>query len=319
MPLRRARRLPKRFRRRVSASTRMVARHHYATHERRRRKRKERLVRLMRRFSQFGRFVASEFRLWLIVGLVVALVTVTLVLLLAPLFDVRQIHVRRQDARIDPEEVQNILSSMFRRRLVLVTRGEIRSMLKDVYPDITDVDITKEYPSTLTVSIMLEPVVAAIRIEEGSDSLQSLQSGEVGSGKILTQTGSQKYTYITEKGYLVSTPIRLTTQALETLTITDWAIRPQDRSLILDPKHMKQIFLARDVLRRDFGLSSEKIVVYLQSQEFHIKTPKVTLWFDMRGELALQFERFRAFLKALSFAATKEYIDLRIAEKVVYK
>ncbi len=313
MALRSPRRLPKQFRRPVSASTRKVARHYYATNERRLRKRKERIVRLVRRLSQLGRVIASEFRLWLFISTVVVAVAVGLVLLFAPLFDVRQIQVRRQDSRIDPEDVQNILSPIFRRRMVLVTRGEIRSLLQQRYPDIVNVEIEKDYPSTLKVTVSLEPVVAAIAIESHENELGTE------SGSVKTQSGSQKYTYITEKGYLVSSPIQLTKEPLETLTMTDWNIRPQERTVLLDPKQMKTIFLARDTLRRDFGLSAKKIIVYLQAQEFHIKTPKVTLWFDLRGDLPLQFERFRVFLKTLSLDVAKEYIDLRIMEKVIYK
>lgn len=267
---------------------------------------------MVRRFSQFGRVIASEFRLWLIVAVCAVSITVAFVLLFAPLFDVRQIQVRRQDSRIDPELVQNILSPMFRRRLVLVTRGEVLSLLEETYPDIKDVRIEKEYPSSLTVSIELEPVVAFIRIDEESGQATD-------SGAILTQTGAQKYLYITERGYLVHSPVQLATPPLETLTITDWGIRPQERTILLEPKKMKNIFLARDILRRDFGLNAQKIVVYLRAQEFHIKTPKVTLWFDVRDDLNIQFERFRTFLRAVSLDGAKEYIDLRIAEKVMYR
>jgi hypothetical protein len=116
-----------------------------------------------------------------------------------------------------------------------------------------------------------------------------------------------------------STPIKITKQKLETLEVTDWAIHPQDRSELLSPNFLKTMFLARDTLRRDFGLESQKITIYVRAKEFHIKTPKVTLWFDLRSELPVQFQRFREFLKALSLDQAKEYIDLRIADKIVYK
>jgi cell division septal protein FtsQ len=292
-----------------------VARKYTRVNERKRRRRHERFVRLNRRFAQFTSFVTSEFRVWIVIGITLTVIASMSVLLFAPFFDVRQIHVRRQDPRVDPEEVQQILSPLFNQRLVLVTRSQISDMLEAVYPDITDVTIAKEYPSTLTVSIVLEPVIAELKIVESDAPKLASESGAV----LATGSGSAKYSYITERGVFFSTPIRLTKQKMETLEITDWSIRPQDRTELLSPLFLKTIFLARDTLRRDFGLEAQRITIYLRAKEFHIKTPKVTLWFDLRSDLPVQFQRFREFLKALSLDQAKEYIDLRIADKIVYK
>lgn len=276
------------------------------------RRRKEKFARWNRKMMRLRDTVLSEFRLWLVIGMGLITLIVAGMLLFAPFFDVREMRVRRQDPRIDPEEIQQILSPLFRQRLVLVTRSQVASLLLAEYPDIGRVEISKEYPSTLSVSVYLEPVAAEVIIADSTDP-------PTGSGSNTSSSGTYIYTYVTRKGTFVTSPIRLTGGPYPKLTVTDWGIRPQNRTLLLTPDFLQTIFLARDTLLRDFGLQSQSITVYLRAQEFHIKTNKTTLWLDVRSPLNVQFQRFREFLKTLLLDQAKEYIDLRIADKIIYK
>lgn len=311
MSMKASRKLPKRFNRQAGPLTKSLARSYYGGPQRRIRRRKERFARWGRKMARFSDMVISEFRLWIAIGTGLIILTVAGTLLFAPFFDVREMKVRRQDPRIDPEEIQQTLAPLFKQRLVLVTRNQVAGMLHAEYPEIERVDINKDYPSTLSVSVYLEPVAAEVVIADDTD----ISSG---SGST-TGSGADLYTYVTRKGTFVTSPIRLTGGPYPKLTIVDWGIRPQNRTPLLAPDFLQTIFLARDALRRDFGLQSQNIAVYLRAQEFHIKTNKATLWFDLRSPLNVQFQRFREFLKTLSLDQAKEYIDLRIADKIIYK
>lgn len=311
MPMKASRKLPKRFNRQAGPLTKSLARSYYGGPQRRIRRRKEMFARWGRKMARFSDMVISEFRLWIAIGTGIIILTVAGTLLFAPFFDVREMKVRRQDPRIDPEEIQQTLSPLFKQRLVLVTRNQVAGMLHAEYPEIERVEISKDYPSTLSVSVYLESVAAEVVIADDMD---------VGSGSgSTTGSGTDVYTYVTRKGTFVTSPIRLAGGPYPKLTVTDWGIRPQNRTPLLAPEFLQTIFLARDALRRDFGLQSENISIYLRAQEFHIKTNKTTLWFDLRSPLNVQFQRFREFLKTLSLDQAKEYIDLRIADKIIYK
>lgn len=311
MSMKASRKLPKRFNRQAGPLTKSLARSYYGGPQRRMRRRKEMFARWGRKMARFSDMVLSEFRLWLAIGTGIIILTVAAALLFAPFFDVREMKVRRQDPRIDPEEIQQTLSPLFKQRLVLVTRSQVASMLQAEYPEIERVEISKDYPSTLSVSVYLESVAAEVIIADDADV-------NAGSGST-TGSGRDLYTYVTRKGTFVTSPIRLTGGPYPKLTVTDWGIRPQNRTTLLTPEFLQTIFLARDALRRDFGLQSQNISIYLRAQEFHIKTNKATLWFDLRSPLNVQFQRFREFLKTLSLDQAKEYIDLRIADKIIYK
>lgn len=312
MPMRAPRKLPKRFNRTAGPLTKSLARAYYGGPRRRTRRRKEMVARWHRKISRLSDVVLREFRIWIAIGAVLIILTIAGTLLFAPFFDVREMRVRRQDPRVDPEEIQETLSPLFKQRLVLVTRSQVASMLQEAYPDIVRVEIGKEYPSTLNVSVYLEPVIAEVKIIDAIDT-------GTGSGSIAAGSLSSVYTYVTRKGMYVTSPIRLSGGPFPLLTLTDWGMRPDNRTAILRPAFLQAIFLARDTLLRDFGLESKNIKVYLRAQEFHITTNKATLWFDLRSPLNVQFQRFREFLKTLSLDQAKEYIDLRIADKIIYK
>jgi hypothetical protein len=229
--------------------------------------------------------------------------------LFAPVLAVRKINIRRQDPRIDIEDIQRTLHPLFRDRLPFVSKRQVQDLLEEEYPDIDHIEITKEYPSTLIVSIFLEPVTVSAIIDTPADTSAS--------GALATGSG---YSYITRSGMFVMSPIRLTTSGpIETIHLTDWGVRPQNRTPLIDPTFLQTVFAARDTLRADFGLKTTKITIFLRAKEFHIKTATVTLWFDLTSHLSVQFGRFREFLKNSSLDQAKEYIDLRIADKIVYR
>lgn len=279
------------------------------------RRRKERSVRRHRRLARIGSVIASEFKIWIAVAAAAILLTVAGTLLFAPYFDVREMQVRRQDPRIDPEEIEQVLSPLFNQRLVLINRSQVASMLHASFPEIERVEIGKDYPSTLNITVYLQPIAAEVVVEESG--LSGLASSESGTGA-LNGNVRQVYTYVTKKGYFAESPINIT-GAFPVLRVTDWGIRPQNRMPLMTPAFLHTVFLARDTLRRDFGFTDDTIIVFLRAQEFHIRTEKVTLWFDLRSPLPVQFERFRELLKAFPLEQMKEYIDLRITDKIIYK
>jgi len=312
MSLKAPSKLPKSLRRRASPLTRSLARKYCNVPDRRARRRKEFFVRLSRRAGKFGRVVASEFKVWILIGLSIITVTVISIVLFSPFFDVREMQIRRQDPRIDPEEIQETLAPLFHQRLILVSRHQVMTMLSTAYPDIERVEIEKDYPSKLTITVYLEPVVASVVIDEG-------ESEDTASGSLLSGSGISTYAYVTKRGFFITSPMKLVSTPLPIITVTDWAIRPQNRTLLVPETFLHNAFLARDTLRRDFGLTTVSTLVFLRAQEFHIHTNKVNLWFDLRTPLSVQFQRFRSLLKTVPLEEVKEYIDLRIADKIIYQ
>ena len=76
---------------------------------------------------------------------------------------------------------------------------------------------------------------------------------------------------------------------------------------------------AEEVLGTEFNQHVLTRTVYLRAREFHFAMGKWSLWFDSSSPLEEQIARYRIFLKEVGLPAVKDYIDLRIAGRVVYK
>ncbi len=305
MPLKKARRLPKHLNRPASPFVRSMAKKYYRTTMVRRRMRT--ISHGTRKWTKVASAVGSEFKVWIGIAAIISVLAVIGILLFSPIFDVKQIQVRRQDARLDVEEVQEVLKPLFRTRLPFITKNQVFGMLQEHYPDIRNIEIAKEYPSTLIISAYLDTVAARLALDEPV----------YGTG---STSGSGSYAYVTTDGYAVFSPIALAgAENLPTLKITDWGVKPTNRTFLLSPDFLQTIFQARDMLADNFGFQVTDIMVYIRAQEFHVRANKVSLWFDIASPLALQFQRFRDFLKTVPLDQVKEYVDLRISDRVIYK
>ncbi len=258
-----------------------------------------------------GKVVLSELKIWAIGGVTVIMVVGIGILVFSPLFDIKQIRVQREDTRLDTEEIQRALSPLFHHRLFLVTRGQVENLLMPNFADITGVSINKTYPSTLEVSLTLDPLIAELTIA-GEAPVQ------VGSGFLLPTTSSG-YTYLSAKGYVVVSPAKLDNEPLPVIKILDWAVRPDHRSFLLDPEFMKALFDTRDELEEFFATPVTAMTVYVRANEFHLQNQGKSFWFDAATPMDEQFQRLREFLRATSLNQVKKYVDLRLADKVVFQ
>ena len=76
---------------------------------------------------------------------------------------------------------------------------------------------------------------------------------------------------------------------------------------------------AEQALDEQFGQKVRSRSVYLRAQEFHLLTQQYSLWFDLKSPLEAQLLRYRLFLQTVGKDTAKEYIDLRLTDRVVYK
>lgn len=265
-------------------------------------------MRWVRKMKRLWTTIVEEIRTWLLIAAVLLAAATAGILLFSPYFNVREINIRRQDARVDIEEVQKILSPLFNERLLFVSRSQVRHLLSVAIPDLQSVEIDKDYPSSLTVTVVLDTLMAEVLI----DAID-------GSGATIVGSGSGLHRYITRGGYLVSSPIALSDEPYQKITLTDWAIAPTDRTFVFNPEELKTILIASDVLRRDYGLVTAGITYFMRAREYHILTDKAELWFDLASPLSEQLQRFRQFLAEASLDDVQDYIDLRIADTIVYK
>lgn len=305
----RPKRIHRRFNRRVTPFTRAVVRKQIPKE-----KFGARTGRTMRRLQRLRARLAGFRRVGLylvLAGVVSALAAATMTVAFSSLFTVREIRVQRTDLRIDTERVQEALAPLFGQRIVLVTRQEALTLLRETIPDVESVTMQKRYPDALLLRLELDPVVARLDIREADGS----------AAKAASSGGQLPIDYLTAGGlHVLYTSAQVGTDVpMPTIEIADWGVRPAPWNPLLTPALLRTMQQAEVQLDQQFGLRTSKRRVYLRAQEFHLATQKHALWFDLRSPLQQQMDRYRIFLQAKGADAAREYVDLRITNKIVYK
>jgi hypothetical protein len=313
-------RLPRRFNRHVSKSTAAFVKRR---HVRRRQYTRERWVRGLRKSQRVFSWGWDFLRQWLWLSLATALLITFGVILFSPLVHVREMRVKRTDPRLDSEKIQKALRPLFGKHLFFLPAQDVRLLVQDAMPDAAKIEVDKQYPSTLAITITLQSLLARLQIDEegrGSVAAVTASGSALPSGSGSVKKPAPRFDYLTENGLYLSLPFEAAVSApLQSLRIVDWAVRPAPGSPLLSPDFLKRMRAAEELLRQQYGLKVTERTVYLRAREFHLRTPRYSLWFDASGPLQDQFFRYGVFLKNVPQGEARQYVDLRLVGRVVYK
>lgn len=312
--LRRPRPIPQRFSRPVTAGTRRVV-------ERRLDRRREYLwQRWQRTVHRWQRKLISLRKALLVsaVALTCALLVLGVCLaLFSSILHVREIRVVRDDPRIDVEKIQRALAPLFGSHLFFLSEQELIERLRLAVPDLRDVLFRKQYPSTVEVRLTLDPIIARLVIED-PDHGAGLPA--TGTGQVVADAPKGADFLTSEGVYVVYPPgIVPSGSGLVAFSIVDWGARPAPWHPLLDRELLEGVRRAEEELTQQFGHTIRHRTIFLRAREFHLQTETYTLWIDLRSPLALQWERYRHFLETAGRAAAKRYVDLRIADRIIYQ
>lgn len=304
MPVKNPRRLPKKFSRRVSKDTkRYVARRM----KKQKKHSRERWRRLWRRVQVlYTTWREQAIKIAAAVTILLGL-AVFLFLVFSPAITVREIQVTRESPRLDIEEVQQALAPMFNKHLFFLSQFEVANLLRENIHDIASVSMDKIYPSTLHVSIALDPLTARLRIIDPEVDVYSY----VHSGATLD--------FLTDDGLYVVTLAAQDTEVLPEIYVVDWGVRPLPGAPLINPLFIERMSAAEITLLRQFGQEVTRRIVYVRAQEFHLQIGGISLWFDLKSPLEEQLQRYQTFLQEQSLDDVQEYIDLRVQGRVIYK
>jgi len=303
VPRKKTSRIPKKFARKVTPDTKRFVKRKM---DRKQKRKKDQWKRKVRKMQMYLENIRSSAAKWTAVTILLTGTVVFCFLLFSPIIQLREIKVTRLSPRLDIEEVQNTLSSLFGRHLFFLSSFEVTSLLEQSITDIETVSIGKEYSSVLHVRIALQPLVARLRIIEPDDIDMPLGTGST-------------IDYVTEEGVYVTTTAAKDTKVLPEILIVDWGVRPVPGSLLIIPAFIERMNAAEIAFLRQFGQEVERRTVFVRAQEFHLRIGDRDLWFDLKSPLEDQLERYRTFLREVDIAETKDYVDLRVTDRVIYQ
>ena len=99
----------------------------------------------------------------------------------------------------------------------------------------------------------------------------------------------------------------------------DWGVRPSPGTALIPIELLTQMNAAENALRTQFGHEIQGRTVYLRAREFHILADDISIWFDISNTLYRQLQRYRSLLQSVALEDINSYIDLRLADRVMYR
>ena len=303
MPLKPTKRLPKRYNRPASAASKALAK---KRHKRKTAFRKERWRRTERRLQQLLFAWSHAFKLWAAILVLVVAVGGAGFLLFSPILEVREIKVLRTDKRLDIEHVQEILSPLFGQHLLFLPSFQVKDLLSARLPDLHSITVRKEYPSLLSVQIVLDPLVARVHIDDPEGT-------ERRSG-----TGALQIDYLTDDGVYMQY-LAVDEENLPLLRLVDWGVRPLPGTPLVSPVVLEAIASLEKRLVQQFGHTVSERTLYLRADEVHFTLERYTVWIDLRGDMGQQIGRYRTFLENTDPGEVTQYIDVRISDRIIYR
>jgi|CXWL01.1.fsa_nt_gi hypothetical protein len=249
-----------------------------------------------------------------IAGLILLIIGIAI---FSPVLDVRQIRVARTDVRLDTVLIQQALKPLFGRRMPFLSVEEIPPMLtaelpdvhRSAVPDLSTVTILKDYPSSLQIRIMLRPLAYRLSIETLDQKKPTVPQAGSGSD------------FLTADGLYVvyAKSVSGSGDLLPLVRLVDWSVKPDPWKPLLASDVLLSMKKTEEALTSQFGQKIRSRIVYLRAREYHLQTQTLALWFDLRSPIVDQLERYDIFLRTVPPGTAKEYVDLRIANKLVYK
>lgn len=259
----------------------------------------------------------SLYRRWSAYVIVGAAVFIVCLLLFSPILSVREIRVVRTEGRVDLRTVLAVLEPLYDRHIFFLSAHDVSTRVRSVVPDASDVTVSKRYPSELLIHITVVPLIARIVIDPPLTAHAGPETDVAsGSGAV---AGVERSYFLAENGLLVSTARASSPQALPTIRIVDWSVRPVPQAPLLTHEILDRLRRAENALTLEFGQQIRMRSVFLRAREFHLDTSTVSFWFDIRTPLEDQLQRLRTFLKNVKLQDVKSYADLRLIGRVVYK
>jgi hypothetical protein len=302
--LKKARRLPKRFRRPVTKETKKLLKRKGKTLQKKHWK--DVWHRLARRNQRIFRGLWKSLAWWLAIFFVGLLMLAIGLVTFSSLVEVREVRIQRVDARLDIEEVQQMLTPFFGRHLFFLPPYEVSALLFDSLSDVKKVKVYKNYPSQLLVRIELDPLYAQLNILDPDE-----EAIEVGTGAIVD--------FLTDQGVYVIAPLQEQEAKLPLIHLADWGVRPIVEDRLVSPDFLVRVQETERSLTEQFGHIIETRTIFLRAQEYHLALDNgLDLWFDIRSSMENQLLRYRTFLRSVDLGTVDQYIDLRLSDRVVY-
>ncbi|MFA6306035.1 MAG: hypothetical protein WC651_04940 [Candidatus Gracilibacteria bacterium] len=207
----------------------------------------------------------------------------------------------KTDNKTLTENIKKTLNEAIGENIIIANLKDLELKIANKFPEIKEINLSKNYPKTIEVSFAQYPLIANIAVT----------------------TDVVKKTYIINSvGYVIKEDMQLTTLPLIKMT----ADAPINTGTpLIEAKKLEYILNAIKYYEDKFGMKILETNYKKNAREIRILTEKkFEIWIDIEQPFETQFKKLKkALVKLDIYKESLAYIDLRIAgengDKIIYK
>lgn len=274
---------------------------------------------------KFTRFFKDAF-LYLVAGLI--LLALLTVLVFSNKFSVQKIEIARNDLYVNNAAVADLLDKYLGKSIFTFSKSNAQALIHEAYPEFSQIEIRKLLPDRIKVELQTYEIIANIKAFYTLPSLKksTASTGPDGFDEAFgtTTASKEELTPIQQKALLneIGQAIfdREANLDLMTITIEGLSQPIEDREFVIPKEDMLYITDAIKYLNNLTQLEVKGLKYLPNAHEIHITTKNnLTLWLITKKPYKDQLDRFNTAYKTAKLNEKNlAYIDLRIAEKVIY-
>ncbi len=213
----------------------------------------------------------------------------------SPYFKIKKININRDTPNLNIESVQKILKPFYGKNLLFLKKEDLIKILLKNFLEFRTIEITEEWPDSMTISIKLSPPAFTVfDIESANFAVIS------SDGVVLSLTGNE---------------------ALPTLKIKNMKKPFILGDRIIEKDWLEQIKLIKKILFSEIKITTKEIILLPIAQEVHFITSSgISLWFDLQLDIKQQIQKLELGANKIGLYSKKlEHIDLRIPGQLFWK
>ncbi|PIZ75258.1 hypothetical protein COY05_04495 [Candidatus Peregrinibacteria bacterium CG_4_10_14_0_2_um_filter_38_24] len=199
------------------------------------------------------------------------------------------------------ENIKKTLSETIGKNIIILNLQDLELKIANKFPEIKEINLSKNYPQTVEISFAEYPLTANISIT----------------------TDAIKKTYIVNSiGYAVKENMQLTTLPLIKMTAE---AQINTGTPLIEAKKLEYILGTIKYYQDKFGMKILETTYKKNSREIRILTERnFEIWLDIEQPFETQLKKLKKSLVKLDiYKESLSYIDLRIAgengDKIIYK
>lgn len=226
-------------------------------------------------------------------------------------FAIKNIKLARKDFRVDSEAIAYTVQDFRNRNIFLLPKKELVEKIGAAHPYVQSIEINKELPRTLVLTLGTYPIVAKWKIHiKKEDLLNPAKAPEEAEQTLfINQVG------MVSKGSEGDEAVFLIEEQ------DDYEDFLQENAVIATGAFLQDILNARQLIEEVLGKPVAKAVYLRQAQEIHyILENETELWIDFATPQEKQINKLNYLLKETDILEKSlHHLDLRIQGRVYWE